>query len=143
MGNWPSKKIQGYDQLPKKGNLLVITKSLKDVMCLHSLGITACAPCSETQFLTDTMLSELKERFKYIITLFDNDSTGISFMNKQKKKYPELLYTWIPRSLGAKDISDYYKANGKKKTIKLIADYIKYLKQTDKLIKNEQKVERT
>lgn len=137
MGNWPSKKIQGYDQLPKKGNLLVITKSLKDVMCLHSLGITACAPCSETQFLTDAMLSELKERFKYIIVLFDNDSTGISFMNKQKKKYPELLYTWIPRSLGAKDISDYYKANSKKKTIKLIADYIKYLKQTDKLIKNE------
>lgn len=133
MGNWPSKKIQGYEQLPKKGNLLIITKSLKDVMCLHSLGIAACAPCSETQFLSDSMLSELKQRFKYIVTLFDNDSTGISFMNKQKKKHPELLYTWIPRSLGAKDISDYHKENGRKKTSKLIADFIKYCKQTNKL----------
>lgn len=133
MGNWPSKKIQGYEQLPKKGNLLIITKSLKDVMCLHSLGLAACAPCSETQFLSDSMLSELKQRFKYIIVLFDNDSTGISFMNKQKKKHPELLYTWIPRSLGAKDISDYYKENGRKKTSKLIVDFIKYCKQTNKL----------
>ena len=34
--NWPSKKIQGYDQIHKTGKLLVLTNSMKDVMCLYS-----------------------------------------------------------------------------------------------------------
>ena len=37
MGNVPTKTIQGYKQLPKKGKLLVITKSMKDVMLLSCL----------------------------------------------------------------------------------------------------------
>ena len=127
--NWPSKKIQGYDQLPSRGNLLVITKSMKDVACLYSMGVTAIAPNSETQFISDSVLNDLKERFKHIVVLFDNDYTGISFMSKIKKKYPELIYTWIPRSLGAKDISDYYKENGRKSTIKLITSFLLWLKE--------------
>lgn len=133
IGNWPTKKIQGLEYLPKSGNLLVITKSMKDVMCLYSLGISAVAPNSETQFISDTMLSDLKKRFKHIIVLFDNDLTGISFMNKQKRLHPELIYTWIPRESGAKDISDFYKIYNKKKTQELIKDYILYLKNGKKL----------
>src|SRR5699024_371627 len=30
--------IQGYAQLPEKGNLLIITKSMKDVMVLYEMG---------------------------------------------------------------------------------------------------------
>lgn len=129
IGNWPTKKIQGYGNLPNKGKLLVITKSMKDVMCLHSMGITACAPNSETQFLPDNVLSDLKNRFKYIVVLFDNDITGISFMNKLKKKYPDLLYTWIPRKFGAKDISDFHKLYKRKKTIHLISKFLKHIKK--------------
>ena len=66
-------------------------------MCLYSLGISAIAPNSETQFISKNVLNDLKKRFKYIVVLFDNDLTGVSFMNKQKKKYPELIYTCIPR----------------------------------------------
>lgn len=128
MGNWPSKKIQGFDYIPKSGKLLVITKSLKDVMCLCSLGISAIAPNSETQFISEAVLKDLKTRFKYIVVIFDNDSTGISFMNKQKHHYPELIYTWIPRKYQAKDISDYYKKWGKKKTQELIKSFLSYLK---------------
>lgn len=134
MGNWPTKKIQGLDYIPKFGNLLVITKSMKDVMCLYSLGISAIAPNSETQFIPEIVLIDLKKRFKYIIVLFDNDQTGISFMNKQKKQYPELIYTWIPRDYGAKDISDFYKIYGKKKTQELIKNYIIWLKSRKTLI---------
>lgn len=128
LGNWSTKKIQGYEQLPKSGNLLCITKSMKDVMCLNSLGVPAIAPNSETQFISDVILEDLKKRFKYIIILFDNDQTGISFMNKLKKKYPEFIYTWIPRKLEAKDISDFYKAYGKRKTEELIKQFIIHLK---------------
>lgn len=126
--NWPSKKIQGYDQLPKKGKLLVITKSMKDTMCLYSMGITAIAPNSETQFVSDTVLSDLKTRFENIIVLYDNDLTGLAFMNKIKKAHPELIYTWIPRNLGSKDISDFYKDNGRKKTLNLIKEFVLWLK---------------
>lgn len=127
--NWPSKKIQGYDQLPKKGKLLCITKSMKDTMCLYSCGITACAPNSETQFISDNVLEDLKQRFEYIVVLFDNDMTGISFMNKIKKKHPELIYTWIPRKYEAKDISDYYKKYGRKSTLSLIKEFILHIKK--------------
>jgi len=125
--NWPSKKIQGYKQLPKKGKLLVITKSMKDTMCLYSMKITAIAPNSETQWISDNVLEDLKSRFSNIVVLFDNDYTGISFMNKIKKRHPELIYTWIPRKYEAKDISDFYKKYGKTKTINIIKKFILWL----------------
>lgn len=128
LGNWPTKKIQGYEQLPKKGKLLVITKAMKDVLVLYSLGIPAIAPNSETQFISESVLNDLKNRFEHIVVLFDNDKTGISFMNKIKKEHPELVYTWIPRKYEAKDISDYYKLNGKNKTLNLIKEFLTYLK---------------
>lgn len=128
MGNYPSKKMQGYEQLPKTGKICVITKSQKDCMTLYSLGIPACAPNSETVIPSDNIIEDLKKRFKYIICLWDNDYTGISFLNKFKKKHPELIYTWIPRRLGAKDISDFYKENGKQKTLNLIKEFLLWLK---------------
>lgn len=128
MGNYPAKKMQGYDQLPKNGKICVITKAQKDVMTLYSLGISACAPNSETVIPSDAIIEDLKKRFTYVIALWDNDYTGITFLNKFKKKYPELIYTWIPRSLGAKDISDFYKENGRKATLNLIKDFVLWLK---------------
>ena len=129
MGNYPSRKMQGYEQLPKTGKVCVITKSQKDCMTLYSLGIPACAPNSETVIPNEAIISDLKSRFKYIICLWDNDYTGISFLNKFRHKYPELIYTWIPRALKAKDISDYYKENGKKETINLIKEFFVWLKE--------------
>jgi hypothetical protein len=132
MGNYPSKKMQGYEQLPKTGKICVITKAQKDCMTLYSLGIPACAPNSETVIPSENIINDLKKRFKYIICLWDNDYTGISFLNKFKKKYPELIYTWIPKKLGAKDISDFYKENGKQKTLNLIKEFLLWLKKRRK-----------
>lgn len=126
--NWPSKKIQGFEQLPDKGKLLVITKSMKDVMCLASLGITAIAPNSENIFISNNVLEDLKRRFKYIIVLYDNDSAGISNMKKIKRKYPDLIYFWIPRKYEAKDISDFYKKYGRYDTFKFIESNLIKLK---------------
>ena len=98
-------------------------------MCLNSFGIAACSPNSETQFISDSVLENLKSRFEYIVVLFDNDLTGIQNMNKLKKKYPELIYTWLPRSSGAKDISDYYKLHKRAKTQQLIKDFVIWLKE--------------
>ena len=73
MGNYPSRKMQGYEQLPKTGKVCVITKSQKDCMTLYSLGIPACAPNSETVIPNEAIISDLKNRFKYIRRLWDND----------------------------------------------------------------------
>ena len=132
IGNIKTTTIQGYNQLPKKSKLLVITKSLKDCMVLYNLGIAAIAPQSETQFIQDNVLEVLKKRFKHIVLLFDNDQTGLEFTNKIKRKYKWITPMIIPLKYKAKDISDFYKAYGRDKTIELIKDGIIYLKQWEK-----------
>lgn len=122
--NWPATKLQGYDQLPEKGKLLVITKSMKDCMCLYSMGINAVAPNSENLFVPNSILNQFKQRFKYIVVFYDNDLPGIHNLCKIKKKHKELIYFWIPRSSGAKDISDYHKMYGHNKTISFIKENI-------------------
>lgn len=125
--NWPSKKIQGYDQLPKQGKLLVITKSMKDCLSMYSCGITAIAPCSENLFVSDTVLEDLKKRFKYIVVFYDNDIPGVSNMRKIREKHPELNFFFIPRKYEAKDFSDFYAKYGRKKTLETIKHYIQQL----------------
>lgn len=130
--NWPSKKIQGYDQLPKSGKLLIITKSMKDTMCLYSCGIIACAPNSENLFISDTMLEKLKNRFENIVVFYDNDRPGLYNMAKIRKEHPELIYISIPKKYGSKDISDFYKDYGRKETLNLIKQFILWVKNRKK-----------
>ena len=122
--NWPARKIQGYKQLPKTGKLCVITKSMKDVMCLYSLGINAIAPNSENLFISDSVLEDLEKRFKYIVVFYDNDLPGLQNMQKIKNKHKELNYFYIPRHYKAKDISDFHKEYGRDKTLKFIKESI-------------------
>ena len=130
VGNVSSKTVQGYRQLPKNGKLLIITKSMKDLMSLYAYGISACAPNSETIFMTDKMLEDLKTRFERIVVLFDTDIPGISAMRKLKKKYPELEYFFIPRKYKCKDFSDLRAMYCEKETKKLIIKWLKNSRQT-------------
>lgn len=102
---WLSTKtttLQGYNQLPEKGNLLIITKALKDVMTLYSLGYNAVAPSSETSRIL--ILGELEDRFDNIIVLYDNDKTGREKANLFFN-YPKFFCE------NHKDISDFALAN--------------------------------
>lgn len=89
-------------------------------MALHSLKIPAISPNSETLFISDEVLSELKKRFKYIVVFYDNDRAGKYNLAKIRKAYPDLNYFIIPNSYGVKDISDFYKRYGRNKTIEFI-----------------------
>lgn len=128
IGNIKTTTIQGYNQLPKKSKLLVITKSLKDCMVLYNLGIAAIAPQSETQFIEENVLEDLRKRFKHIVLLFDLDETGIKFSKKIKKEYPFIKVTLLPRTKKCKDISDYYKKYGREETINLIKQKLSLFK---------------
>ena len=103
--------VQGYAQLPKKGNLLIITKSLKDVMVLHEMGYNAVSPSSESTFIPDVVLNNLKKRFKHILLCFDRDIAGVSNMRKVSLK-TGLNGFLVHKSFKAKDISDAVKTNG-------------------------------
>lgn len=123
MGN--TNRINGWIQLPEKGDLLIITKSLKDVMVLYKFGISAIAMQSENTFPYERIVNELKERFTTIYTLLDFDFTGIKMASKIKKVYgikPLFLSNGRFGSLdyGAKDISDYIEKYGETETIKLL-----------------------
>lgn len=103
--------IQGYEQLPKKGDLLIITKSLKDVMCLYEMGYTAISPSSESTFLTPDVIDVLKRRFKRILICFDRDIPGVKNMRKISLK-TGLNGFLVHKKWKAKDISDAVKLNG-------------------------------
>lgn len=128
LSNWPTKKLQGYKQLPKKGKLCVITKSMKDCLALYAYGIPACAPNSEVVIPSEAIIKDLTNRFEHIFVLWDNDQTGVTFINKFKKQYPQLKYLIIPRKLEAKDFSDLRAKYGYKKTKEFIIQYLKSIK---------------
>ena len=129
IGNYPSKKLQGYDNLPKSGKICVITKSQKDVMALYAYGIPACAPNSETIIPSEFIINDLTSRFEHVFALWDNDRTGVTFLNKIKKKYPQIKCLIIPRNLEAKDFSDLRAKYGYKKTKEFIIQYLQSIKQ--------------
>ena len=123
LNNTSKKLLQGYHQLPKTGDLLVITKSMKDVIALSSFGIPAVAPNSETLFVNDKQLEEFKQRFKHILVIYDNDKTGLHNMWLIKKQHPELNYFWMPWYL-SKDFTDSIKLVGVDNMKEYIDDFM-------------------
>lgn len=103
--------IQGFKQLPKTGDTLIITKSMKDVMCLYEMGIPAISPSSESTFIPDKILEQLKKRFKRIIIMFDRDGAGITYLRKMSRK-TGLEGMLVHKKFRAKDISDAIRDNG-------------------------------
>ena len=86
--NLTNRHVQGLAELPYEGgNLLVITKSLKDVMCLYEMGINAIAASSETTFIPDDILKSLRYKWKHIVILYDRDATGMKKARHYSKQY--------------------------------------------------------
>lgn len=109
--NLTTSDVQGFAQIPEKGDLLIITKSLKDVMVLYEMGYTAISAASETTFIPEDILSGLKEKWKYIVLLYDRDKAGIQNARKYSKQY-NLPAFFINKKFKSKDISDAVKNCG-------------------------------
>lgn len=125
LSNRDSSQLQGARMLPKNGgDLIIIQKSLKDVMLLYEFGIPSIAPNSENLFLSDEQLMKLKSKFKRIIVWYDNDAPGKAYLEKIKKEHPELDYFYIPEDFKEKDFSDFYKKYGKDEATKFLNKYI-------------------
>jgi hypothetical protein len=125
MGNCGVNDIFGYSQLPAKGKLLIITKSLKDVMVLDELGFNSVGVQSETSMFGKELFNELSSRFDTIVTLFDFDYTGVLLSNKFRQTYHTQPYFLTNGRFGskdyqAKDISDYNKLHNSSHTKQLL-----------------------
>ena len=109
---------QGYTKLPATGELIIITKSLKDVMSIHDcVNIPAIGLQSESVMMKDVVMNEYKNRFKKVICLFDNDAAGISLSTEFSERY-KVPYILIPKfNERITDFSDMIKEIGKNKGI--------------------------
>lgn len=125
VSNTPYSVHQGYSQLPKKGDLLIITKSLKDVMALYeTAGLNSIGLQAESIFIKDSVVREYKQRFREIFCLFDNDMQGVELAKKYKVKYG-LKGMIVPYEYsGAKDYSDLVRIYGKTAAKSTILDLI-------------------
>ena len=59
--------MQGWKQLNRNNDTLIITKALKDVMLLDKLGYSAIAPNSESYNIPDNIIKEITSSYKNII----------------------------------------------------------------------------
>lgn len=110
--NLTNRHVQGLAELPKEGgNLLIITKSLKDVMCLYEMGYYGVSPSSETTFIPDDILEQLKQLWKHIVIIYDRDPTGVKKAREYSRQYG-LHAIFVNKKYHAKDISDAVKAHG-------------------------------
>jgi len=118
--NFPNTYIEGYYQIihqykNKRSAVLFITKSMKDVMVLRSLGLDAVAPKAETQVIPEFIQEKLKLLYKHIIVMFDDDPAG--HKGASKYTFPNI---WVPKEHDVKDIADYIKKYGEQATKQLL-----------------------
>jgi len=109
--------LQGAKYLPEYADILIITKSYKDVLVLSALGYSSIAPQSESCKLDPAKVEKLKQRFTRIYLLYDNDAAGIKASNKICELY-NLIPIFVPSPV--KDISDYIAKHGREKTEELL-----------------------
>ena len=108
--------LQGYRQLPQCGKTLVLTSSLKDIMCLAVLDYPSIALQSEMLVPGQGTIEEAQARFEEVIVLYDNDfdnprNPGQTMAVKICKKYG-LDNIVIPSYYKSKDISDLIRDHG-------------------------------
>ncbi len=111
--------IFGYEQLPNKGEVLIICAGEDDTICinhhLNKLGVFAICLYSELSTLPTSKAKEFKARFSKTYVLYDNDKTGI---NSSKDIALKNGFIWIDFKMslydytGVNDICDLYQKTG-------------------------------
>lgn len=111
--------IQGIKQLPKRGELLIITSSMKDVWVLKVLGYDAIALGGEGNFIPEYILDYLYSCFDNIVIFYDNDKAGINYAKILSERISAGM-VYIPEEYSEKDISDFIDIHRLDDTVKLM-----------------------
>lgn len=87
-------------------DLMIITKSYKDVITLSELGFHATAVHAESVNISDEFINFLiDEGYQRIIILYDNDKTGLE-RAKQRAEEKGLEYMFYPEIINDKPVKD-------------------------------------
>ena len=121
-----SENTEGFDQLPLFDDLLILTKSLKDVICCRLYDYSAISLQGESNKLEKKLANKLLKRFKKVILLYDNDKAGKYAASKISEQYG-FKSIFIPMNYGCKDLSELIAQEGLEVAKKIL----------NKLIKNE------
>lgn len=115
-----SSVISLWTKVPEKGDKICICSSVKDALCLSAnTNIPAIAIQGEGYSISKTAINNLKERYKNIYILLDNDAPGIKDAEKLAKE-TGFINLVLPIFEGGKDISDLYKILNNKQKFKQI-----------------------
>ena len=99
--DWTDICVPGFAQLEYNSPLLIITKSMKDVIVLRSLGYEAISPRGENRPSPAECVTLMKLRYEKILVLFDNDM-------KHKGDEYEFPKGYVPKVWeNDKDVSDF------------------------------------
>lgn len=119
--------IQGYYQCNVKkdrtNKLLILTKSMKDVMCLRELGYEAMSIHGETQYFYKDFIRHIKKYYPNIISLYDRDKAGVRgarYLWKEYRIHPYFIPKFLTKEYHIKDISDMYTTLGRGDTEELM-----------------------
>lgn len=83
-------------------------------MTLYDLGFNAISPPSESAVIPEDKMLNYISRFKYIVSFYDNDATGI----KYGKKFKYNIFLPINSSKDAWDFKIKYNGKNLKKFVK-------------------------
>lgn len=102
----------GFEQLPSKGETVLLTGGEKDVMTLASMGFSALCLNSETAVPDEGLLKILRDRFAHILLMYDADETGVrcseEICRQWGGKYPvDRVMLPLKGEKAEKDVSDY------------------------------------
>lgn len=118
---WCSSMSDGvislWTKVPEYGDRIVLCSSLKDSLVLScQLHIPAIAPQGEGYDISETVVNELKRRYKKVFICYDTDAPGLkdSEVLAQKTGFINI----VPDLKGEKDLSDYYKSLENKEDFK-------------------------
>ncbi len=100
--------IEGHDQLDLHGDILILTKSLKDCMAFRLFNLNAISLQGEANKLEAGLVTKLLRRFDKIIVNYDNDDQGIKSAKGLVDKYKFDNFVFDE----AKDLSDLIKLKG-------------------------------
>jgi len=125
ISNVNKKVVQNIENIPKKGKLLIIQSSYKDVCTMEVLNedLNVLSPNGEGIWFDEEVWNYLKTNWEYIVLFANNDpgkipNPGLEFAKKHSLKY-NIPFISTPDNTTS-DISDYYKVYGKDKTKQLI-----------------------
>lgn len=124
-GELPSPYIFGWDQLPRLGNMLLVTGGEKDVLSLSSHGFSAICFNSETAKIPYWVIDQLVKRFRQIVFVYDVDATGrresAQRVEELHGRYPvSRIDLPLAGSKQEKDVSDYFLLGGTSDSLKTL-----------------------